>query len=117
MYSHSVLAFSGLHVWLAMIDLDEYVMSLRDDMVTISDMVNGCPERLQRQQHRALAASGSAKALSAAPGTLPPTNLWVTRFQAYHSAHAQVNGSGASSDGLDGGGFCSASIHASAGVM
>lgn len=77
-----------------MIDLDEYLMSLRADLPTISHMVNACPERSHRQRQRGLAESDRAIAVPVVQGPALQTNLWVTRFQAYHSDHVQVSAEG-----------------------
>ncbi|GAX76748.1 hypothetical protein CEUSTIGMA_g4195.t1 [Chlamydomonas eustigma] len=41
-HSHAILAFSGHNIYLAMLALDEYLMTLRSDLETFHDMVHEC---------------------------------------------------------------------------
>ena len=93
-YNHAMLAFTGLDVYLAMVNLDEYVMSLRDDLATVQGMIRACncsalfgPLPLPQRQLSASSASNSKASINARTRAQQghegqPVNLLIRR---YHS--------------------------------
>lgn len=101
-YNHAMLAFTGLDVYLAMVNLDEYVMSLRDDLATVQDMIRGCncsalfgPLPLPQRQLSASAASNSKASINAGTRAQQghegqPVNLLIRRYHSLASNYFRL---------------------------